>query len=225
MNRRKALGVMIVCAVLCAASPSYAQPKPEFGRLLDALKHPIAEAMVRTAERTGVAVNPLSLTQGWGNGATVVAGTISGLESVPATDLPKGVNTAFVYLDLPDGPGGVQPNLPAGFYTVRVTASLQTVQDALKASGGVPPDTTNPGASPTVPGAKIELVNAHGQVAAVVPAQLEAFSLTAPTNVPKQRTVVEPVFNKSSIIVWIICLTNGWAVKLEMSWFDFVSSL
>jgi hypothetical protein len=220
MNRRKALGVMIVSAILCATLPSYAQPKPEFGRLLDALKHPIAQTMVRAAARAGVSVNPNTLTQGSGNGATLVIGATTGLESIPATELPKGVNTAFGYLDLPDGPGGVQPNLPAGFYTFRVSASLATVQEALKASGGVPPDTTSPVGRPSVPGAKVELIDAQGRVAAVIPGQLGVFSLTVPPDAAKQRTVVEPIIGGRYIIVWFIC-PNGWAVCFIVSWIDF----
>ena len=220
MSLRKACGILAAGAALCLALPSYAQPRPELGRLLDAQKRPIAQAMARAAARAGVSVNPASLTQGTGNGATVVIGSITGMEGIPATELPDGVNAAFAYLDLPDGPGGVQPNLPAGFYTLRVSASSETVEEALKASGGVPPDTTGPTGRPSVPGVKVELVDAQGKVAMAIPGQLAVFSATVPPEAAKQRTLVEPIIGARYITVWIIC-SNGWAVCLQVSWIDF----
>jgi len=220
MSLRKACGILAAVASLCLASPSYAQPKPDIGRLLDAQRRPLAQAMARAAARAGVSVNLDSLTQGTGNGATVVIGAIAGMESIPATELPRGVNAAFAYLDLPTGPGGAQPNLPAGFYTFRVSASSQTVDEALKESGGVPPDTTTPDGRPSVPGAKVELIDARGQVAAVIPGQLGVFSTAVPPEAAKQRTLVEPILGAQYILVWIVC-PNGWAVCLRVSWIDF----
>lgn len=220
MNLRKALGVMAVGTVLGAALPAYAQPRPELGRLLDAQKRPIAQAMARAAARADVSVNLDSLTQGTGNGATVVIGSITGMERIPATELPRGVDAAFAYLDLPAGPGGVKPNLPAGYYTFRVSASMQTVEEALKASGGVPPDTTSPEGRASVSGAEVELIDAQGRIAAVVPAQLGVFSLTVPPEAARQRTLVEPTIGARYINVWIVC-PNGWAVCLQVSWIDF----
>ena len=220
MSLRKACGILAAGAALCLASPSYAQPKPDIGRLLDAQRRPVAQAMARAAARAGVSVNLDSLTQGTGNGATVVIGSITGMESIPATELPGGVNAAFAYLDLPTGPGGAQPNIPAGYYTFRVSASSQTVGEALKASGGVPPDTTTPDGRPSVPGAKVELIDAQGKVAAVIPGQLGVFSATVPPEAARQRTLVEPTIGAQYINVWIVC-PNGWAVCLQVSWIDF----
>jgi|SRR4051794_10221038 hypothetical protein len=220
MSLRKARGILVAGAALCLAAPSHAQPKPDVGRLLDAQRRPVAQAMARAAARAGVSVNLDSLTQGTGNGATVVIGAITGMESIPATELPRGVDAAFAYLDLPTGPGGAQPNLPAGYYTFRVSASSQTVDEALKASGGVPPDTTSPDGRPSVPGAKVELVDARGQVAAVIPGQLGVFSATVPPDAAKQRTLVEPVIGAQYILVWVVC-PNGWAVCFRVSWIDF----
>lgn len=220
MNCRKVLGVMVVGAVLGAALPASAQPGPELGRLLDAQKRPIAQVMARAGARAGVSVNLDSLTQGVGNGATLVIGAINGMEGIPATDLPRGVDAAFAYLDLPDGPGGVKPNLPSGFYTFRVSAGLRTVEEALKASGGVPPDTTSFEGRPSVPGAEVELIDAQGRVAFVVPARLGVFSLSVPPDATKQRTLVEPTIGARYINVWIVC-PNGWAVCLQVSWIDF----
>ncbi len=219
MNRWKALGVVVVGAVLCAPLPAVAQPP--LGNLLDAQKRPIALAMARAAERAGVSVNLRSLTQGSGNGATFVIGAMNGMESIPATALPRGVDAAFAYLELPDGPGGVRPNLRAGFYTLRVSASLETVEAALAASGGVPPDSTSPDKRPSVPGATVQLINAQGRVARVLPARLGVFSLTPlPPGPDTPPTQVEPTIGARYINVWIIC-PNGWAVCLQVSWSDF----
>lgn len=219
MNRQ-VIGVLVVGAVLCAASSSYSQPGSELGRVLEVQKRPIAQAMARAAARAGVSVNLDSLAQGSGNGASLVVGAMSGLEGVPAMELPHGVDAGFAYLDLPDGPGGVQPNLPAGFYTIRVSATPQVIEEALKASGGVPPDTTSFAGRPSVPGAEVELVDAQGRIAAVVPARLGVFSLTVPPDAAKQRTLVEPTVGARYINVWIVC-PNGWAVCLQVSWIDF----
>ena len=218
MRCRDAVGALVVAAVLSAA-PSYSQP-PELGRLLDSQKRPIAQAMAKAASRAGVSVNLDSLTQGSGNGASLVIGSISGLEKVPATQLPDGVDTAFAYLDLPTGPGGARPRVPAGYYTLRVTASQETVDEALKASGGVPPDTTSPAGRPGVPGAEVELIDVHGDVVAVVPGELAVFSPVVPADQISPRTMVEPIIGARYIIVWIIC-PNGWAVCLRVSWIDF----
>lgn len=220
MHPRQAVAVVFAGVALCAALPSPAQPRPQPGPLLEAQKVPIARAVERAAARAGVAVNLDSLAQGTGNGATVVIGSIAGLENVPATELPNGVDTAFGYLELPTGPGGVQPNLPAGFYTFRVSASRQTVEDALKASGGVPPDTASFDGRPNVPGAEVELIDAEGRVAAVVPARLAVFSPTVPPDAISPRTLVEPTMGARYINVWIVC-PNGWAVCLQVSWIDF----
>ncbi len=218
MKYREAVGALVVVAVLCAV-PSYSQP-PELGRLLDAHKRPIAQAMAKAAARAGVSVNLDSLTQGSGNGADVVIGSISGLEKIPATQLPDGVNTAFAYLDLPTGPGGAKPSVPAGYYTFRVSASQETVDEALKASGGVPPDTTSPEGRPSVPGAEVELIDAQGNIVAVVPGRLAVFSPFVPEDQISPRTLVEPIIGARYINVWIVC-PNGWAVCLQVSWIDF----
>jgi hypothetical protein len=221
MHPRRVLGIVVVAlGAGLAARAARAQEGPQLGRLLEAEKRPIAQAMAQAGARAGVNVNLDSLAQGSGNGANLVVGAIAGMERIPATALPRGVNAAFAYLDLPDGPGGVQPNLPAGFYTVRVSASAETIRAALKASGGVPPDTTSPEGRPSVPGAQVALVDAQGQVAAVIPGQLGVFSLTVPPGATKQRTLVEPIVGAQYIVVWVIC-PNGWAVCFRLSWIDF----
>jgi hypothetical protein len=53
--------------------------------------------------------------------STLVMAPLSDFDTSPATELPKGVDSVFAYVDSPDR------GIPAGFYTLRVTADPTTV--------------------------------------------------------------------------------------------------
>ena len=85
--------------------------------------------------------------------STLIMAPIREFDVSPATELKKGVNSAFAYIN---GPGR---NVPAGYYTLRITA------DAVKIG--------------TVSGT-LEYVDSRGQTANKSSVQLDIKSLTLP---------------------------------------------
>lgn len=177
----------------------------------------VEDVLTEVAEASGTSVDARSFVNGSGNGATFAFGTITGLEGIPATQLPSGVDVAFSYLDLPED---TEQYLPTGFYKVRVTASQETVNQALAATGETPPDTQSPSKRPSVSGAKVELTSSDGSTTVTIPGQIAVWSLSVPPKSPMPRALVEPTTGARYVSVWIIC-PNGWAVCFKVSWIDY----
>jgi hypothetical protein len=95
-------------------------------------------------------------------GATLSTAPVRGLENVPATELPGGIDLAFAYLDSPG------QEFPAGFYRLRAVANVREVG--------------------TTPG-RIDVVAADGRLAGTLPATFEVSSMRVP-NVDFPRTTV-----------------------------------
>ena len=173
-------------------------------------------SMVEEAKAAGTAVDPDSLVDATGNGATVVIGVVDKLASVDPASLVKGVDMAFAYLDLPHDSGGVQPDLPTGYYTLRVTAPQKVLDEAIAANGGVAPDLESPDGRPAVDGAKVELVGADGKVVTSLPERLDVWPLEVAPDAGKTRPTVEVVtgsrYMEFRVIGrrWITCVRIGW---------------
>lgn len=174
-------------------------------------------AMVDEATAAGTAVDPDSLVDVSGNGATLVVGAVADLAKVSPANLAKGVEMAFMYLDLPRDSGGVQPELPAGYYRMRVTAPQKVLDEALTASGGVAPDLESPDDRPAVDGATVDLVGADGKIAASLPGRLGVWSLDVAPEAAKTRPTVEVIIGSRYVTIWIVC-SNGSIICVRLSW-------
>lgn len=153
-------------------------------QILKHLQTAAAMARVKLDSRTITTLN--------GNGARTTIAGLAGLDSTPATSLPKGVNVAFGFFHLPQGPGGATPPLPVGFYTIRITASQQAVDASFNQNAGTPqPDPRSPVGRPSVTNAQAEFLDMSGNVIAKIPAAVGVWALDGlPT--AKMRSFVEP---------------------------------
>ncbi len=150
----------------------------------------LARQMSVAASTAGVEINLDQLVVSSKQDLTVAATTIQGYEQIPATALPKGVNAGFLYLDVPNS------GIEKGFYTVRASAREEDVQIG-EFEGTV------------------ELISVDGKVAAVLPAKMDAFSLTVPTvpsgkALPRSTAEVTPRrrWNENYVIIDYWC-PNG----------------
>ena len=187
-------------------------------------KKQIQRDMVAEAEAAGTSVDPDSLLDASGNGALVVAGVTAGLAKVAPSTLTKGVDMGFLYLDLPHDSGGVQPDLPAGYYTLRATASQKVLDAALAASGGEAPDPAATDTAPSVEGAQIDLVDTDGKVTTTLPGRISVWSLDVAPDAAKERPTVEVVSGARSITIWYRC-GNGSTICVRIVWKETASYL
>lgn len=157
------------------------------------------ELLRQASERLGVPVRTERLVTVSQGGATFISAPAANLESVPATQLPQGVNVAVAYLDSPG------QRYPAGFYTLRAVA-----------------DARQPG---TVEG-RMQVVDANRQVAGEIPARYEIFSMTLPDR--PERLITNVSFHSSRLAghcnpatETCYCCTNGWIVCTSKIWEPF----
>jgi hypothetical protein len=132
-----------------------------------------AEELRRHAERLGVPVRTEGMVQFSQLGVALLAAPATGLEAIPATRYPEGVDLGAAYLDLPGKVStrdGAPLDIPGGFYRLRAVAA--EAREVGKVGG------------------RVQLVNAEGRVVAEVPADFEIRSLTVPPEAQTQRTVL-----------------------------------
>ena len=147
------------------------------------------EQMITAAEEAGVRINPDRMASASTEEASVTAATIRGYEQVPPADLAKGTDVGFIHLDAP------RSGIPRGFYRLRASADPSVV-------------------SVGTFDAKVDLIDASGEVVATVPATAEASSLEVPNPLPYERTAVRASIASGdatapqSIIIVIMC-PNG----------------
>jgi hypothetical protein len=95
--------------------------------------------------------------------STLVMAPLRDFDTSPATELPKGVDSVFAYVDSPDR------GIPAGFYTLRVTAAPTKVGEI---------DGT------------VEYVDSRGKAVHKSEAHIDVHSLTLPDPMPFPHAVI-----------------------------------
>src|SRR4051812_45236958 len=111
------------------------------------------DSLEKAARRSKVNINTQGMVSVLRADSTLVIAPIREFDRSPATELKKGVNSAFAYIDSADR------KIPAGFYTLRVTAD----GPALGAVSGT-----------------LEYVDSRGETASKSNVQLDIKSLTVP---------------------------------------------
>lgn len=186
INRKTALGVGVSLAALFLSLSSQAGPEPKEERLS---RSGLENMLLAAAEERGIGItadSTLTLVTGK---HTLVAAPIQDFANTPATDLPSGADAAFAFLSERRG-------LPAGFYTIRVTAPEVQLG---KVKGTV------------------QFVDREGAVVAEREATIFVHSLSVPEDVRPNVNIVnsaelgEPGETQvASRTVWILCSNGQW---------------
>jgi hypothetical protein len=145
--------------------------------------------LIAAADKAGVKLNVEQIVTASSEDVTFAGTSIQGFEQVPATDLPKGVDAGFVYLDAP------ATGIPAGFYRLNAHANKEDVRKG------------------SYPGT-VGFIGADGKEVARVAATMETSSLTVPNPLPYARTRLETRIGtqtpeRQDIIIIIIHCPNG----------------
>jgi len=189
-------GLLIVIGLASVAlgqAPPRQSKAKQFDELNAAYDRQIHSGLQTAAALSHVKIDPRTITMVNGNGARTSIAAIAGLDSLPATRLPKGVDVAFGFFQFPQGPGGATPPIPVGFYTIRITASQQVVDASFKQNVGTPqPDPQSPSLRPSVNNAEAEFLDGSGRVIAKVPAAVGFWALDGLPTEKKVRSFVEP---------------------------------
>lgn len=141
------------------------------------------EALAQASSRARVQIHAQETVGLFGAEGALVAAPVAGWERIPATELPKGVNFGFAYLE---GAG-----VPAGYYTLRAFAEPTDV-------GTVP--------------ARVELVNEQGEVAGELRATAEIHSMRVPQTLRFERTVIVTQPIERINVIWFRC-PNGVCIR------------
>jgi len=150
-----------------------------------------ADALRQAGERLGLPIRASSMASITSGGTTIITAPAANLETVPATELPRGINLAVAYLD------GAAP-VPRGYYRLRAYA-----------------DNVRLG---TIPG-RIELLDGTGRVVGEVLATVEVHSLTVPEEARRQVTQVS-IRNREvncPIRVCYLCTNGHWVCYCAQS--------
>lgn len=155
------------------------------------------ESMEKAAGRSKVNINTLGMISVLRADSTLVIAPIREFDASPASELKKGVNSAFAYINSPDR------NVPPGYYTLRIRADMVKVGE--------------------VPGT-LEYVDARGHIANRSNIQLDIKSLTLPNPPAFPHAVVnvesrQPMQADGHAVaasrqVVIVCCPNGYC------WFE-----
>jgi hypothetical protein len=146
--------------------------------------------LIAAADKAGVKLNVEQIVTASSEDVTFVGTSIEGFEQVPATDLPKGVDAGFVYLDAP------KSGIPAGFYRLNAHADEKVIQKG------------------TYQGT-VGLIGADGKEVTRLAATMETSSLSVPNPLPYARTRLETRIggqttpDRQDIIIIIIHCPNG----------------
>jgi len=166
------------------------------------LNHGVLKASIEEAAKgKGITLNTDGMFSVFRADSTIVVAPIREFDTSPATELKHGVNSAYAYIDSP------KRNVPAGFYTLRVSA------EAVKVG--------------TVTG-KLEYVDSHGKAVKTAPVEFDIKSLTLPNPPAFPHSIVSvgnhadpqtpvaggvtPAFQTDDPI--IVCCPNGYC------WFE-----
>ncbi|MCY1023641.1 hypothetical protein [Pyxidicoccus sp. MSG2] len=145
--------------------------------------------LIEAADKAGVKLNVEQIVTASSEDVNFVGTSIQGFEQVPATDLPKGVDAGFVYLDAP------RSGIPAGFYRLNAHADEKDIQKG------------------TYQGT-VGLIGADGKEVTRLAATMETSSLSVPNPLPYARTRLETRIGthnpeRQDIIIIIIHCPNG----------------
>ena len=148
-----------------------------------------AELLREASRSLGVPVQIENISQFSEGGATLITAPAEGLERVPATELPRGVNLGVAYVNSPG------QSFPAGAYALRVSAPDPRIGE----NQGV-----------------IHLINANGSRVAQMAARITVDSLTTTPFNPSRRVSTRLAGHcKSGRETCYCCPTNGWIVCTE----------
>lgn len=120
----------------------------------DQLNHNVFKnSLEEFAKEKGEKINTLGMLSVLRADSTIIVAPLRSFDTSPATDLKKGVDSAYAFINSPERA------IPAGFYTLRVSAETVQVGE--------------------VPGT-LEYVDAHGKTVKRSAIQLDIKSLTVP---------------------------------------------
>jgi hypothetical protein len=122
-----------------------------------------ADQIQQAGRRLGVPVRTTRMVHFAQNGATFLTAPAANLETIPATQLPRGIDLGVAYLDAP------RQAIPTGYYRLRVFGRPRGV------------GTTD---------ARLQWIGMNGRVAAEVPATVEVSSMTLPAQAAEGITDV-----------------------------------
>jgi hypothetical protein len=181
---RSTLLTLLLASSIAATAFAQGSPKGE-GRTPSDL----VSMLLASAEERGIAIDTSDALSLFNGKVGMVAAPIESFARVPATDLPRGVDAAFAYFS-------ARRDLPAGFYTLRVTAPDVRLGE-------------NAGA--------VQFLDSSGKVVAERKATILVHSLTVPPNaVERVRIVNSTVLGTpgadevASAQVWILCSNGQW---------------
>lgn len=165
------------------------------------------------AKSVGLSLQLEHMVTGSGNGVLLAAAPIAGIENIPASELPHGINESFAFLTLPNS------GIPAGYYTMRWFATEAAVFQAY--------DAFLRGQTPPLDNARLQLIDQDGRVVTEFPASLqEVSSLTVPSTASRAGNFMDQAIEvrrmpggspmRISITIWVQC-SNGLRVCVTIS--------
>jgi hypothetical protein len=125
----------------------------------------LAAQLAESARKAGVPIDTEETVTATAPGLRIAATSVQGFEHAPATDLAKGSDMGYLFIDAP-GSG-----LATGGYLLRASADASDIR-----LGEFP--------------AKVELVDAQGKVVQTLESRVDAWSLTVPETLAYPRTRV-----------------------------------
>jgi hypothetical protein len=146
------------------------------------------EALFKAAAEAGVKLNQEQTVTATAPGVSFAGTSIAGFEQVPATQLTKGADAGFIYLDAPE------TGIPTGYYRLNARAEAPQLG--------------------TYEGT-VGLISADGKEVARVPATMETWSMEVPSTLPYAQTRMsaqldrDPMGEQPARIIIIIRCPNG----------------
>lgn len=187
MSKRPFAATLIVLSLFALACNTTRPTAPILGT---ALQHAQAAQIREAGQRLGVPVQLDRMTYVSQANAALLTAPVQGLENVPATALPNGVDVAVAYLDSPG------QRYPAGYYRLRGVAQPR-----------------EPG---TVQGT-LQVIDSGNTVVAELPARYDIVSMRVPDRPVTRFTDV--IFASSRLAghcaggkETCYCCPNGWIV-------------
>jgi len=186
--------MLLICL---AASPSEAQATHKATAGSENWTAAQAKLVLQAGKRLGVPVRTDRMVHFAQAGASWFAAPAANLETIPATELPRGVIIGVAYFDLP------RQKFPKGFYKIRVVADVTQVG---RASG------------------RVQIINDKGAIVGNSPSTVEVRSMTVPRDARTRLTTVSictgPACNIEGgsgtppIVDFWACQScpNGWSV-------------
>jgi hypothetical protein len=174
----------LVAAVLFGSTPAEAAECPPCDWLWEA------------ANTARVSINREQTVTASAPGVSFAGTSVAGFEQVPATQLPRGADAGFIYLDAPTS------GIPAGYYRLNARAA-------------------NPQLG-TYEGT-VSLISMEGKEVARVPATMETWSMEVPRPLPYAQTAMDvhvshdpSTGGEPSRIIIIIYCPNGTIIIIRL---------